>query len=113
MFLNTIQNYFFRNFNIIPDKDSGYSYIWSNLNNYDASQYYPTVGTKLLFMAIDLDQTENGTKTGYKLILDANHFGLSHALRFSISHAKHLMTFVQVNQSLYFFQYSLRFICLK
>lgn len=86
----------FSNINIIPDEDTRYSYIWSQLKILDASQYYPTVATKVTFMAIELDQMENGTKPGYRMVLDSNHFGLSHALRYSLSNARHLMTYVQV-----------------
>lgn len=86
----------FSHINIIPDEDTSYSYIWSQLKITDASQYYPTVATKLTFMAIELDQVENGTKPGYRMVLDSNHFGLSHALRYSLSNARNLMTYVQV-----------------
>lgn len=47
-------------------------------------------------MAIDLDQVEHGTKPGYRMCIDSNHFSLSHALRWSLSNARHLMTYVQV-----------------
>lgn len=86
----------FSHININLDEDTSYSYIWSQLKITDASQYYPTVATKLAFMAIELDQVENGTKPGYRMVLDSNHFGLSHALRYSLSNARNLMTYVQV-----------------
>lgn len=82
--------------NIIPDEDTHYSYIWSQLNILDASQYYPTVATKLNFMAIELDQIEYGTKPGYRMVLDSKNFSLSHALRYSLSNTRNLMTYVQV-----------------
>lgn len=47
-------------------------------------------------MAIELDQIENGTKPGYIMVLDSNHFSLSHALRYSLSNARSLMLYVQV-----------------
>lgn len=86
----------FSNINIIPDEDTRYSYIWSQLKIVDSSQYYPTVATKLTFMAIELDQIEYGTKPGYIMVLDSSRFGLSHALRYSLSNARNLMTYVQV-----------------
>lgn len=86
----------FSNINIIPEEDSRYSYIWSQLKIIDASQYYPSVATKITFMAIELDQIENGTKPGYIMVLDSNHFSLSHALRYSLSNARSLMSYVQV-----------------
>uniref|UniRef100_A0A2S2NRE2 Alpha-tocopherol transfer protein-like n=1 Tax=Schizaphis graminum TaxID=13262 RepID=A0A2S2NRE2_SCHGA len=61
----------------------------------DASQYYPTVASKLTFMAIELDQVEYGTKSGYRMVLDSNHFSLSHALRYSLANARNLMLYVQ------------------
>ncbi|XP_025419199.1 alpha-tocopherol transfer protein-like isoform X2 [Sipha flava] len=87
------------NINIIPDEDTRYSYIWSQLKIVDSSQYYPTVATKLTFMAIELDQIECGTKPGYIMVLDSNRFGLSHALRYSLSNARNLMTYVQEGTS--------------
>lgn len=93
----------FSNFNIIHDEDTGYSYIWSRLKITDASQYYPTIAAKINFMLIDLDQTEFGTKPGYRMVLDSNHFGLSHALRWSIFNAKNAMTYVQVRIRFYLF----------
>lgn len=95
-FKNNNQINLFRNINIIPDEDTGYSYIWSQLKIVDSSQYYPTVATKITFMAIELDQIECGTKPGYIMVLDSNRFGLSHALRYSLSNARNLMTYVQV-----------------
>lgn len=83
------------NINIIPDEENRYSYIWSQLKIVDASQYYPTVASKLTFMAIELDQVECGTKSGYRMVLDSNHFSLSHALRYSLSNARNLMLYVQ------------------
>lgn len=90
-------NSFDSNININSDDEFNYTYIWWAIKNGDASQYYPTVVAKLTFMAIELDQVECGTKTGYILILDSNRFGLSHALRYSLSLAKNLMSYVQVN----------------
>lgn len=87
--------------NIIPDEDSGHSYLWSQLKIEDASQYYPTVASKITFMAIELDQIECGTKPGYRMVLDSNHFSLSHALRYSLSNARNLMTYVQVKFNIY------------
>lgn len=92
--------------NIIPDENTGHSYFWSQLKILDAAQYYPTVASKITFMAIELDQVENGTKPGYRMVLDSNHFGLSHALRYSLSNARNLMTYVQVK----FNNYSLNII---
>ncbi|XP_025204929.1 alpha-tocopherol transfer protein-like [Melanaphis sacchari] len=83
------------NINIIPDEENRYGYIWSQLKIMDASEYYPTVASKLTFMAIELDQIEHGTKSGYRMVLDSNNFGLSHALRYSLSNARHLMLYVQ------------------
>jgi len=82
--------------NIIPDEENHYSYIWSKLKIFDAAQYYPTVAAKLTFMAIELDQVECGTKSGYRIVLDSSNFSLSHALRYSISNARNLMLYVQV-----------------
>lgn len=86
----------FSNINIIPDEDTSYSYIWSKLKILDASQYYPTVATKLSFMVIELDQIIYGTKPGYRIVLDSKDFNLSHALRYSLSNTRNLMTYVQV-----------------
>lgn len=78
------------------DEDTGYSYIWSKLKVTDPAQYYPKVATKALFMAIELDQLEHGTRPGYRLMLDSDNFGVSHALRYSLTNTRNLMSYVQV-----------------
>jgi len=78
------------------DEDTGYSYIWVKINIPDVSQYFPTVILKVLFMVIDLDQIEWGTKLGYKLLLDSNNLSLSHVLRWSIFDVRNLIKYVQV-----------------
>lgn len=98
----------FSNINIIPDEENCYSYIWSQLKIVDASQYYPTVASKLTFMAIELDQVECGTKSGYRMVLDSNHFSFSHALRYSLSNARNLMLYVQVKFDCFFFKHTTR-----
>ncbi|XP_050430365.1 retinol-binding protein pinta-like [Adelges cooleyi] len=83
------------NINILEDEVERYSYIWTSLKIGDASQYYPNVAAKLTFMAIELKQVEKGTMPGYRILIDSRKFGLSHALRYSLSNAKNLMTYVQ------------------
>lgn len=94
-----IKIHLFSDINIIHDKDTDYSYLWSKLNTTDVSQYSPTMTEKVMFMAIDLDQIECGTKSGYIMILDSNNFSLSHALRWSIFDARNLMKYFQVSFS--------------
>jgi len=83
------------NFNILTDENTGYCYIWSQLKILDASQYYPIQSTKITFMAIELDQVKYGTKPGYRMVLDSNNFSVRHALRWSLTNARNLMTYVQ------------------
>lgn len=97
-------NVFNSNISVLTDDDTNYSYIWSGLKISDASQYYPTVAAKLTFMAIELDQMENGTRPGYRMVIDSNQFGLSHALRYSLSLAKNLMTYVQVRYNFFLYK---------
>jgi len=57
-------------------------------------------------MAIELDQVEYGTKPGYRMVLDSNNFSLRHALRWSLTNARNLMTYVQVSLSFDYNNYS-------
>lgn len=91
-----IKSNFFSNINLIHNEDTGYSYIWAKINIPDVSQYFPTITVKVLFMVIDLDQIEWGTKMGYRLLLDSNNFSLSHALRWSILDTRNLIKYFQV-----------------
>lgn len=96
---------FSSHFHLNTDENDGYNYFWTSLKNKDPSKYYPNIAVKLMHMAIELQQTENGTAPGYRVIIDSTDVGLSHAMRFSIISVKNSMVYVQVifHQAFFFF----------
>ncbi|XP_050532488.1 uncharacterized protein LOC126900654 isoform X2 [Daktulosphaira vitifoliae] len=80
---------------LIKDENDGFNYFWTSLKIKDASKYYPSTAVKLMHMAIELEQIENGTAPGYRVIIDSTDVGFSHAMRFSINNVRNMMIYIQ------------------
>ncbi|KAL1453668.1 hypothetical protein WDU94_009988 [Cyamophila willieti] len=68
--------------------------LFANLKLLDSSKFNPKELSKLIYMILERDVLENGfTEAGYKLLLDAAGFGLSHMTAITPSFLKQVFSY--------------------